>query len=76
MALSNKQKELLQTIQSRLQRGDVSAIGEKCGMHKSQVSRTLNPLTDFFNEVVVDAAMKIILEREAKAEKNLDKLTA
>lgn len=74
MALSEKQKELLKEIQNRLQRGDIKDIAKKTNISREHVGRALNITTDYFNEDVVEAAMHIILTREANAKKNLQKL--
>ena len=74
MALSDSQREILQRINKNLEYGDITAIAEKLGKTRVYVSGVLNPETRPYNDEVVNAAVKLIAEREQGRKKMLDKL--
>ena len=77
MNLSVKQIELLNTIRTKLVRGDIRKIAKKTKLSRVYVSNVLNPeVIDVFNEDIVDAAVKMIDAREVKVDGHLQKLTA
>ena len=76
MALSNIQKELLESISDKLMYGDMKSIAEKTRKTENYVSMVLNPASDFFNMKIVEAAAAIISARELKTKGLLEKITA
>jgi len=76
MNLTNTQKELLSTIQSKIARGDIKEISENTGFTREYVGKVLNPLSDTYNESIVNEAVRIIGMREQNTNKMLKKLTA
>lgn len=76
MALTKTQIELLETIQSKMRRGDISSIAEKVGLTKEYVGTVLNPKLDRFNEDIVKEAIELINTREQNTKKLLQTLTS
>ena len=75
MALTETQIKILEGIQANLRKGDVKEITQKTGLSREYVSRVLNLSNDFFNEDVVNEAVKIISAREQFNKKLLNKLS-
>lgn len=76
MILDVNQKKLLETIQGKLVRGDVTSIAKKTRLSIVYVSRVLSPNCDDFNEDVVSKATELIAAREQNTKTLLKKLTA
>jgi hypothetical protein len=74
MILTEKQIEILKKIHIAKQRGDSSLIAKATGHSLNYVSMVLNPKSRFFNQNVVDAAVKIITEREKRNTSHLKNL--
>jgi DNA-binding phage protein len=74
MILSNAQIELLESIQSKIRRGDISAIAEKTGLTREYVGMVLNPDSDHFNESIITEAVEIIATREQNTKNLLKKI--
>lgn len=74
MGLTQKQIELIKEIQDKKQQGDVKAISEKTGFTREHVSKCLNIMTPRFNEKIVDAAVEIILKRDKRVEKMIERI--
>lgn len=77
MLISETQRQLLQKIKEKSQRGDVKKIAKKLKFSQKHVSQVLNPdVLNEFNEKIVDEAVKLISERESKAAASLEMLEA
>lgn len=75
MPLTETQIKILEGIQANLRKGDVKEITQKTGLSREYVGRVLNLSNDFFNEDVVNEAVKIISAREQFNKKLLSKLS-
>lgn len=75
MPLTETQIKILEGIQDNLRKGDVKEITQKTGLSREYVGRVLNLNNDFFNEDVVNEAVKIISAREQFNKKLLSKLS-
>lgn len=64
MKLSKTQVKLLKEIQRKLKRGDITAVAEMTGVTKEYAGMILNPNLEFYRLDVVQAAIKVIADRE------------
>ena len=76
MNLTGIQQEVLQRINGKIIRGDIGAIAEKVGKSPKYVGMVLSPVTDSYNETIVNEAVRIIKDREQNTANNLKVLTA
>lgn len=77
MNLSENQKELLQKIQLKMRRGDVTRIAKETGFTKAWVSKVLSTSdTETYNDDIVAEAVRIIEKRDQGTTKLLNKITA
>jgi len=74
MALSKTELDLLTALQDELERGDMSDIAENLGISRQHVSYALSVSNDFYNEKIVEEAVRIINKRKAKSERMLQSL--
>ena len=76
MQLTKKQTRLMATIQNCLQRGDIKEIANQTGYTREYVGKCLNSNGNYFNQLIVEAAIKIISQRAQTAVKHLEVLIA
>jgi hypothetical protein len=76
MELSKTQTEILEAIRRKMQRGDIRDISTMTKFTREYVGKCLNSDADFFNQTIVEAAIKIISDREQKATQLLKSLSA
>ena len=67
--LSDERLAILEAIKGRIVYGDVTKIAVRCKLSREHVSRVLSVTTDNYNEDVVNAAVKIINDRQKKEKK-------
>lgn len=75
MALTKTEIEILETIQSKLKRGDITAIAEKLRLTPEYIGMVLNPKCDRFNEGIVGIAIELISIREQSRKKQLESIS-
>lgn len=75
MKLSKSQEKLLNGIQAKLKRGDITAIAKKIKVSKEYVGMVLNPKSEFFREDIVLEAIEIIAKHEQSTKNLLEKLS-
>lgn len=76
MPLNETQKELLESIQSKLVYGDMKSIAAKTNKTENYVSMVLSINSDHFNMKIVEAAAEIISTREQTTKRLLESMTA
>lgn len=74
MTLSAKDIELLQEIQRKLRRGDITEIAKNTGKTREYVGMVLNPNSDHFNQAIVSEAFDLIYNREQGTAKLLESI--
>lgn len=74
--LSQNKVELLLAIYKKLERGDIKKIAEDLKFSRVYVGYVLSPHTRYYKQEIVDAAIKIITEREQNTKNLLEKLNA
>jgi len=74
--LTQTQIEILTVLQEKLVHGDIKLIAEKMGFSRVHVSNVLKPCSEYFNQDIVDEAVKLVTEREQVNKNTLKKLTA
>lgn len=77
MNLSQSQIDLLTAIQAKIRRGDITELAKNTGFTREYVGMVLSPTnSDYYNEVIVGAAARMIELREQNTNKLLKKLTS
>lgn len=76
MQLSKTHIEILEGIQGKLRRGDITRIAEKTKFTPEYVGMVLNKDSEHFNEKIIDVAIKVIAKREQSTKNLLEKLSA
>ncbi|MBA3673473.1 MAG: hypothetical protein H0W75_00700 [Chitinophagaceae bacterium] len=76
MLLDKTQIELLKSIQGKLRRGDKTLIAKKTKFTPMYVWMVLNPDHEYYNEIIVAEAVKIISNREQNRQKLLKSIAA
>lgn len=76
MKLSDKQIAVLQKINEKLERGDVTEIAKRSGFTYEHTWRVLNPFVGSYNDKVIEAAINLVLEREELRAAHADRILA
>lgn len=74
--MTKTQEEILQRINERLERGDIKTIAAESGYTRETVGKVLNKDNDWYNQKIVDAAVKVLNKKEAVVKSSLKTLAA
>lgn len=74
--LSDEQIAVLNRINMRLERGDITKISKAADFTKEYVGKVLNPFTSTYNDDIINTAIELISEREQTRKENFEKLPA
>jgi hypothetical protein len=72
--MNSRQIDILNRINEAIERGDIKAIAKETTMSREYVGRVLNPFNPIYNQQVINAALKLITDREVADRKILRKL--
>lgn len=74
--MTSNELGVLNSINEKLKYGDIQKIAELADLTRERTGFCLNPKNDAYNEVVVEKALVVIEEREAKTSGQLKKLNS
>ncbi len=72
--MNTQQTAVLKRLRGDLRYGDNVSIGIRTGFSREYVGMCLNPKNDRYNPIIVEAALELIKERDAKEKEILEQL--
>lgn len=69
MSMERSTINLLKKLRGELRHGDNSIIAERTGFTPTYVGMCLNPNTHFYNDAIVNEAIKLVEENAAETQK-------